>query len=105
MMDQEQAMLYEALGEVIEVVRNVIKPGDKNTFPIIFLTARLAPHCGVKQAHKVQDQYKSKCYFSLPPCLPSLCVLLQSPYTAMPRGPVSLPSLCSSEDIIMLFIL
>lgn len=107
-MDQEQTMLCEPLRElreVREVARNVMKPEDKNTFPIIFLTVRPTPHCAVKQAHKVQDQCKSKCYFSLPPCSPSPCVLLQCPFTAMPRGSVSLPSLSSSEDNIMLFIL
>lgn len=44
-----------------------MKPGDTNTFPIIFFTVRLTPCCAVKQAGKVQDQCKSKCYFSLPP--------------------------------------
>lgn len=71
-MDQEQTMLYEPLGElgeVRELARNVMKPGDKNTFPIIFLTVRPAPRCAAKQAHKVQDQCKSKCYFSPPPSL------------------------------------
>lgn len=78
-MDQEQSMLYEPLGElreVREVVRNVLKPGDRNTFPIIFFTVGLTPYCVVKEAHKVQDQCKSKCYFSLPPCLPSPCAKL-----------------------------
>lgn len=103
-MDQEQSVLYEPLGEVAEVVRNVIKAGNTKTFTIIFHTARPAPRCGVKQAHKVQDQCKSKCCFSLP-SLPSLCVLLQSPFTTMPRGSVSPPLLCSSEDNIMLLIL
>lgn len=87
-MDQEQSMLYEPLGElreVREVVRNVMKPGDKNTFPIIFLTVRPTPYCVAKEAHKVQDQWKSKCYFSLPPYLPSPCALLQCPFTAVPR--------------------
>lgn len=68
-MDQEQTMLYEPLGELREVrelARNVMKPGDKNTFPIVFLTVRPTPHCAVKQAHKVQDQCKSKCYSSPP---------------------------------------
>lgn len=108
LMDQEQAMLYEPLGElreVREVARNVMKPGDKITFPIIFLTARPTPHCGVKQERKVQDQCKSKCCFSLPPCSPSPCALLKCPFTAVPRGSVFLPLLCSSEDNIMLLIL
>lgn len=73
LMDQEQTVLYEPLGElreVREVAKNVMKPGDKNTFPIIFLTVRPTPHCAVKQAHKVQDQCKSKCYFSSLPVGP-----------------------------------
>lgn len=108
LIDQEQSMLYEPLGqlrEVREVVRNVLKPGDKNTFPIIFLTVRPTPHCVVKEAHKVQDQCKSKCYFSLPPCLPPPCTLLRCPFTAMPHGSGSPPSLSSSGDNIMLYIL
>ena len=61
-----------------------MKPGDKNTFPIIFLTVRRTPRCAVKQAHKVQDQCKSKCYFSLPPLL-ALTPLLCSGAPLQPR--------------------
>lgn len=108
-MDQEQTMLYEPPGErreVREVARNVMKPGDKNTFPIIYLTVRPTPRCAVKQAHKVQDQCKSKCYyFPLPPCSPSPGAPLQCPFTAVPRGSVSPPSLSISEDNIMLYVL
>lgn len=89
-MDQEQTMLYEPLGElreVREVARNVMKPRDKNTFPIIFLTVRPTPHCAVKEAHKVQEQCKSKCYFFDPsPLALSPCDLLQCCFTGVPLG-------------------
>lgn len=92
-MDQTQTVLSEPLGELREAVRNVMKPRDKNTFSIISDTARPAPHRAVKQARKVQDQWESKCYFSLPLCWPSPRAPLQYPFTAVPRGSLSPPLL------------
>lgn len=74
--DQVQNMLKEPLGElrkVREVARNAMKPEDRNTFSIIFLTVGPAPRGAVKQARKVQDQWKSKCCF-FPPCLCALAL-------------------------------
>lgn len=85
-------MLKEPLGElrkVREVARNAMKLEDRNTFSIIFLTVRPAPRGAVKQACKVQDQWKSKCCFSCPACMPSPWTLLPCLFTAAPRGSVS----------------
>lgn len=85
-----------------------MKPRDKNTFPIIFLTVRPTPHCAVKEAHKVQEQCKSKCYFSIPrrpPTRPRPVICSSACFTGVPLGPGSPPSLSSSEDNIMLQIL
>lgn len=89
--DQEQAMLYEALWEVIEVVRNVIKPGD----------TPLWSQTGTQGSRPVQIKV-----LFFPPSLfaPTLCSAPEPLYSYATRLSV-LPSLCSSEDIIMLFIL
>lgn len=104
-MDQEQTMLYEPLGElreVREVGRNVMKPVDENTFPTIFLTVRPTPRCAVKQAHKVQDQCKSKPSLPARP-RPAFCS--GAPLQPCHAARASLPSLLRSEDNLMLFIL
>lgn len=87
---------------VREVARNVMKPGDWNPLPIIFPTVGSASHCGVQQAHQVQDQCKSKCYSSLPPS--PLCSAPAPLYSGATRLPVP-PPRCSSEDNVTLFIL
>lgn len=95
LMDQEQTVLYEPLGELREAVRNAMNLGDRNTFPIIFLPA--GPTlllCSQTDTLKVQDQCNSKCCSSLPPCI-----------QLSPRGSASPPSLGTSQDNVTLFIL
>lgn len=92
-------VLYEPHGKVREAARNVMKLRDKTTFPIILRTARHTPHREVKQAHWVQDQCKSKCYFfSLVARLHSSVVLCW--WATRHRGPAP-----TSEDHLTLFIL